>query len=107
MYLPNKIRYRSLRRKLNRDWNTLRFGGNTGQSGRSGANWYLCFLRKQPTGETKNVEYRQGIAVSRVSDKSPIVSTSSHSGIQALFYGFDMDRMLKGLLSELALGNMG
>ena len=28
-------------------------------------------------------------------------------GTQALFYGFDMARMLKGILEELTLGNMG
>ena len=37
-----------------------------------------------------------------------MVSASSYTGqIQALFYGFDMSRMLKGLLSELMFGNMG
>ena len=40
--------------------------------------------------------------------KSHSASTSSFSGeIQAAFYGFDMSRMLKGLLSELLFGNIG
>ena len=43
-----------------------------------------------------------------VGQQSPRVSTSSYDGeIQALFYGFDMDRLLKGLLSELMFGNTG
>ena len=43
-----------------------------------------------------------------MSNKSPRVATSSFDGgIQAVFYGFYMGRMLKGLLSELLFGNMG
>ena len=43
-----------------------------------------------------------------MSSKSHRASTSSFAGsIQALFYGFDMDRMLKGLLAELLYGNIG
>ena len=34
------------------------------------------------------------------------VSTSSYSGVQALSYGCDMARMLKGLLDELMFGNL-
>ena len=46
--------------------------------------------------------------VSWVSDKSPRVATSSFPGeIQAVFYGFDMARMLKGLMAELLFGNIG
>ena len=40
--------------------------------------------------------------------KSPRVYTSSYAGaIRALFYGFDMARMLKILLSELTFANIG
>ena len=67
----------------------------------------VFFSRKQPAEKTENVEYRQGIAVSWVSNKSPRVSTYSYAGeIQELFYGFDMARMLKGPLAELTLGGM-
>ena len=46
--------------------------------------------------------------MSWVSNKSPRVPTSSYAGeIQAVFYGFDMARMLKGLLAELLIGNIG
>ena len=48
------------------------------------------------------------MAVSRASNKSPRATTSKESGvIQAVFYGFDMARMLKGLLGELLFGNIG
>ena len=69
----------------------------------------ICgFLRKQTTEKTKNVEYRQGIAVSWVSNASHRASTSSYAvEIQALFYGLGMARMLKGLLAELMLANVG
>ena len=68
----------------------------------------MVFLRKQITDRAGNVEFRQGIAVSRVSNKSPRVATSSFAGeIQAVFYGFDMARMLKGLLAELLFGSVG
>ena len=41
----------------------------------------ICgFLRKQITGPPKNVEFRQRIDVSWVSNESPRVSTSSFSG---------------------------
>ena len=37
-----------------------------------------------------------------------MVSASSYAGkTQALFYGFDVARMSKGLLSELMFGTMG
>ena len=69
----------------------------------------MCgFLRKQITETTKNVEYEQGIAVSWVSNKSPRAPTSSFAvEIQSMFYGFDMDRMLKGLLAALLFANIG
>ena len=39
--------------------------------------------------------------------KGPRVPTSSFAdGVKALFYDFDMARMLKGLLSELMLGDI-
>ena len=66
------------------------------------------FLRKQITEKTKNVEYRQGIAVSLVGNKSPRASASSYAWeIQASFYGRDMARMLEGLSEELMFGNIG
>ena len=40
--------------------------------------------------------------------KIPRAEISSYSGeIQSLFYGFDMARMMHGLLAELIFGNMG
>ena len=94
-------------RKGNRDWNTLRFGANTDKAG-SRAQIGICgFARKQIEEKTKNVEYRQGIAVSCDSNRGPRAPTSSYAGeIQASFYGFDMDRMLKCLLAELMFANM-
>ena len=66
------------------------------------------FLRRRITEHTKNAEYQQGVDVPWVSSKSPRVSTSSFAGeIQALFYGFDMERMLEGLLEELMFWNVG
>ena len=61
----------------------------------------ICgFLRRQIKEQTKNGAFQQGITISRVSNKSPRVATSSFSGgIQAVFYGFDMARMLKGLMA--------
>ena len=48
------------------------------------------------------------MAVSCVSNKSPRVATSSFAGeIQAAFYGFDMARMLKCLMADLLIGNIG
>ena len=53
------------------------------------------------TEKTKNLERRQGIAVSRASNKRHRVSTSSYAwSIQASFYGFGMGRMLNVLLTE-------
>ena len=67
----------------------------------------MVFREKQITGKGNNVEYRQGIAASWVSNICPRVPTSSFLvGVQALFYGFDMFRALEGLLSELFLGNL-
>ena len=68
----------------------------------------MFFFRKQITEQTKNEEFQQWVAVSWVSDKSPIVAASSFSGkIQAVFYGFDMAMILKGLMGELLFGNIG
>ena len=54
------------------------------------------------TGQTKNAEYREDIAVSLVSSKRHRVSTSSFGGeMQAVLYGFEMTRALKGILAEL------
>ena len=41
--------------------------------------------------------------VTKVIDRQHLVTR----GVQALLYGFDMARMLKGLLEELTFGNMG
>ena len=38
------------------------------------------FLRRQKTEQTKNVEYKQGVDVSWVGNKSPRVPTSSYAG---------------------------
>ena len=68
----------------------------------------MAFLRKQITGRTKNVEFRQGVDVSWVGNESHRESTASFAvGIQAVFYGFDVARTLKGMRSELLLGNIG
>ena len=65
-------------------------------------------MRKQITDQSRNVEFRQGIAVSWVSNQSPRVSTSSFAGeIQEAFYGIDVGRMLRGLLAELLFANFG
>ena len=41
-------------------------------------------------------------------NKSPrLTTTKEYGAIQAVFYGFDMARMLKGLLAELVFGNIG
>ena len=65
-------------------------------------------FEKTDNGAGENVEFRQGIDVSRGSNKRHRVETASFAGeIQAVFYGPDMARMLKALLSELLLGNIG
>ena len=56
-------------------------------------------------GGANHLEYRQCTAASRVRNQSPIVPTSSYTGeMQALFYGFGMAGVLKGLLEELLFG---
>ena len=56
-------------------------------------------MRRSSTKERK---------ISWVSNKSPRVTTSKEAGeIQEVFYGFDMARVLKGLLAELLFGNIG
>ena len=69
----------------------------------------ICgFLRRQIAEQTKNGEFQQGITISWVSNKSPRVATSSFAGeIQAVCYGFDMARMLKGLMAELFFWKLG
>ena len=69
----------------------------------------ICgFSGKQITEQTKNGEFQQGVTISWVGNTSPRVPTSSFAGeIQAVFYGFDMARMLKGLTAELLFGNLG
>ena len=50
-------------------------------------------------------EFQQEITISRVSNKSPRVAASSFAGgIQAACYGFDMERMLKGLMAGILFG---
>ena len=72
--------------------------GYTDQNGRPIANWYLWFFEETNYGErerTENVEFRHGISLSWVRNESPRASTSSYAGgIQALFYGADMARVL-------------
>ena len=76
--------------------------GNRAQIGICG------FVRKQNFKKTDVEEFHQGVAISWVINKIPRVITSEEAGgIQAVFYGFDMAMMLKGLLSELLFGNVG
>ena len=71
---------------------------NTGSRAEIG----ICvFLGKQITENTKNVEYHHGTEVSWLSIEIPWAPTSSYAwggGAHALFYGFDMARMMEGLL---------
>ena len=79
----------------------LTIAGNRAQIGIYG------FVGKQNFKKTDVEEFRQGVAISGVWNKIPRVTTSEETGgIQASFYGFDMDRELRGLLSEL-FGNIG
>ena len=57
-------------------------------------------------GEKENDEFRQGIAVSRVSNKSTRPTTSRFARGISSFFGIDMARAMKGLFSELIFGNM-
>ena len=87
---------------------TLAHGGILTESGSRAQIGICVFLRKQITDHSRNIEFRQRIDVSRVSSKSPRSPTSSYAGkIQASFYGFCMARMLKCLLAELLVGNIG
>ena len=94
--------------KWNCDRDTLRCGGVLTKTG-SRAKIGICgFLRQRIADAAKNVEFQQRISVPWMSNNSPRAPTSSYSGeIRTLFYGFDIDRMLKVLLSELMFGNMG
>ena len=86
----------------------MRCGENTDQSGQSGANWNLRFSEQTTHRGHQNVEYLHGIAVSWAGNKSHRASASSYAAVtQALFYGFDMSGVLKGLLSEITFGNIG
>ena len=65
-------------------------------------------MRKRKLNSSDEGEFHQGVAISCVSNKSPRATASEESGVtQAAFYGFDMARMLKGLLAELLFGNIG
>ena len=76
--------------------------GNRAQIGLFG------FMRKRKLNFSDENEFHQGVAISWDSSKSPMVTTSKESGvIKTVFYGFDMDRMLKGILEELLFGNIG
>ena len=76
--------------------------GNRAQIGICG------FATKQNFKKTDVAEFHQGVEISWAGNKSPRVTTSEEAGAtQAVFYGFDMARMLKGLLSELLVGNIG
>ena len=44
---------------------------------------------------------------SRVRRSSRVATSSSHERDPRSFYGFDMERMLKGLMAELLFGNLG
>ena len=68
----------------------------------------VVFFSETDYREIKNGEFQQWVSVSWVSGESPRVATSSFAGeIQAVFYGFDMARTLKGLMAELIFGNIG
>ena len=104
----NKIANRGLGWKGDCNWNPLRRGSNFDKNAKPGANRNLWFFARTDFGTNKNEEFQQGISVSWVGNKTPKVATTSFAGgIQAVLYVFDMARMLKGLLSELLLGNIG
>ena len=69
----------------------------------------ICrFMRKRKLDLFEVGGFRQGVEISWVSKKSPMVTTSKEAGaIQEVSYGFDMALMLKGLFSELFFGNIG
>ena len=58
----------------------------------------ICgFMRSQKLNFSEVGEFHQWVAISWVSNKSPMVTTSKEAwDIQAVFYGFDMAMMLKG-----------
>ena len=67
----------------------------------------MRFYEETDYGSNKNDDFQKGIVISRAIDKSPRVATPSFAGgVQAVF-GFDVARMLKGLLSEILFGNKG
>ena len=75
--------------------------GSIAQIGISG------FFCERELLKNKNDEYRHGIDVSWARNERPRVSTSSFVGeIQAMFYGFDMAGLLKGILSELPIAGI-
>ena len=62
----------------------------------------MFFFAKTDFVANKNEEFQRRIAVSRVGNKRQMVDTSSFAGwIQAVLYGFDMARTLKGLIAAL------
>ena len=62
----------------------------------------ICgFPRKQITEETKNVEYRQGIDVSWVSNKGPTVSTSRDEGDPSIILRFRHGKDVEGSVSGI------
>ena len=86
----------------------MRRGANSDQNREPGLNRDLCFCCGNRLQRKQNEEFQQWVADSWVSNKSPRVAKSSFPGeIQAVFYGFDMARMLEDLMAELLFGNIG
>ena len=84
-----------MERNCNR--NPLRCGPNFEKVREKGANWNFRFYAKAEIEFAEVGEFHQGVAISWVSNKSPMVTTSKEAwDIQAVFYGFDMAMMLKG-----------
>ena len=60
-------------------------------------------ITEQPKMSSVSIVFLYPGRVTKVQRRQHLVT----QGAQALFYGFDMARMSKGLLSGLAFGNMG
>ena len=90
------------------NWNPLRRGPNFGENGKPCANRNLWFFRESGFQGKQKWRISAMGSISWVGNKIPKVDTSSFTGgTQAVFYGFDMARALKGILPELLFGNIG
>ena len=64
----------------------------------------MWVFAKTDRQEHQNEEYRRGISATWTGSESHRSPTSGYAWeIQALFYGIDMARALKGILEELTL----